>query len=93
MTHTAVATATTPEAPPQAHQSDRSRAENRLGLRLVAPAVVLMLLVTAYPMIQALYLSLFRYRLTTPVTRSSSDCPTTQWCWATHCSGTTCGTR
>jgi multiple sugar transport system permease protein len=66
MTHTAVATATTPEAPPQAHQSDRSRAENRLGLRLVAPAVVLMLLVTAYPMIQALYLSLFRYRLTTP---------------------------
>jgi multiple sugar transport system permease protein len=66
MTHTAVATATTPKAPPQAHQSDRSRAENRLGLRLVAPAVILMLLVTAYPMIQALYLSLFRYRLTTP---------------------------
>ena len=25
-----------------------------------------MLLVTAYPMLQALYLSLFRYRLTTP---------------------------
>ncbi len=25
-----------------------------------------MVLVTAYPMIQALYLSLFRYRLTTP---------------------------
>ena len=46
--------------------SDRSQAENRLGLKLVAPAVVLMLLVTAWPMIQALYLSLFRYRLTTP---------------------------
>lgn len=46
--------------------SDRSRAENRLGLKLVAPAVVLMLLVTAYPMAQALYLSLFRYRLTAP---------------------------
>ena len=46
--------------------SDRSRAENRLGLKLVAPAVVLMLLVTAYPMLQALYLSLFRYRLTAP---------------------------
>ncbi len=46
--------------------SDRTRAENRLGLKLVAPAVVLMLLVTAYPMIQALYLSLFRYRLTAP---------------------------
>ena len=46
--------------------SDRAAAENRLGLKLVAPAVILMLLVTAYPMLQALYLSLFRYRLTTP---------------------------
>jgi multiple sugar transport system permease protein len=46
--------------------SDRSKAENRLGLKLVAPAVVMMLLVTAWPMIQALYLSLFRYRLTAP---------------------------
>jgi multiple sugar transport system permease protein len=41
-------------------------AENRLGRRLVAPAVILMILVTAYPMLQALYLSVFRYRLTTP---------------------------
>ena len=46
--------------------SDRTTAENRLGLKLVAPAVVLMLLVTAWPMMQALYLSLFRYRLTAP---------------------------
>jgi multiple sugar transport system permease protein len=68
MSNTAVATAAAPEAPAAApaHQSDRSRAENRLGMRLVAPAVVLMLLVTAYPMLQVLYLSLFRYRLTTP---------------------------
>jgi multiple sugar transport system permease protein len=68
MTDTAVATPATEEAPSQVppHESDRSRAENRLGLRLVAPAVVMMLLVTAYPMLQALYLSLFRYRLTTP---------------------------
>jgi multiple sugar transport system permease protein len=49
-----------------AADTDRSVAENRLGLKLVAPAVVLMLLVTAWPMLQALYLSLFRYRLTTP---------------------------
>ncbi len=48
------------------HVSDRSKAENRLGQKLVAPAVILMLLVTAYPMLQALYLSLFRYRLTAP---------------------------
>jgi trehalose/maltose transport system permease protein len=46
--------------------SDRSRAENRLGWRLVAPAVFVMLLVTAYPMFRALYLSLFQYRLTAP---------------------------
>ncbi|MFT4286046.1 carbohydrate ABC transporter permease [Nocardioides sp.] len=46
--------------------TDRAVAENRLGRRLVAPAVVVMLIVTAWPMIQALYLSLFRYRLTTP---------------------------
>ncbi len=50
----------------RAASSDRAVAENRLGQKLVAPAVVLMLLVTAWPMIQALYLSLFRYRLTTP---------------------------
>lgn len=50
----------------KAADSDRARAENQLGMRLVAPAVVFMLLVTAYPMVQALYLSLFRYRLTAP---------------------------
>jgi len=65
---------TATQAPPRerserraaAIDSDRSKAENRLGQRLVAPAVVLMLLVTAYPMLQALYLSMFRYRLTAP---------------------------
>ena len=61
-----------PATPPAAggarkgKMSDRSVAENRLGQKLVAPAVLVMLLVTAWPMIQALYLSLFRYRLTTP---------------------------
>ena len=48
------------------HMTDRSAAENRLGIRLVLPAVVVMLVVTAYPMFEALYLSLFRYRLTDP---------------------------
>ncbi|HET7350957.1 MAG TPA: sugar ABC transporter permease [Marmoricola sp.] len=47
-------------------RSDRARAENSLGIRLVAPAVIVMLAVTAWPMIQALYLSMFRYRLTSP---------------------------
>jgi len=59
-------TVATPATKAPAADTDRSVAENRLGLKLVAPAVVLMLLVTAWPMLQALYLSLFRYRLTTP---------------------------
>ncbi len=53
-------------APPPARTTDRSRAEERLGWKLVAPAVVLMLAVTAYPMFRALYLSLFQYRATAP---------------------------
>jgi len=69
-----VSTVSTPKAAkasekpkaPKKHVTDRARAENRLGRRLVAPAVVVMLAVTAWPMIQALYLSLFRYRLTSP---------------------------
>lgn len=35
-------------------------------MRLVAPAVILMLLVTAWPILQALWYSLFQYRLTAP---------------------------
>ena len=66
---TTVATPAT-KAGKRAAVSDRSAAENRLGQRLIAPAVILMLIVTAWPMIQALYLSLFRYRLTTPDDRS-----------------------
>ncbi len=50
----------------RAELSDRSRTERRLGLLLSAPAVIVMLLVTAYPLLNALYLSLFRYRLTAP---------------------------
>ncbi|MER7545564.1 carbohydrate ABC transporter permease [Actinomadura sp.] len=53
-------------APAQAEISDRSRAERRLGLLLSAPAVVVMLLVTAYPLINAVYQSLFSYRITAP---------------------------
>ena len=49
--------------------SDRAKAETRLGQRLVAPAIVLMLVVTAFPMIRALYLSLFNYSLTAPEDR------------------------
>jgi multiple sugar transport system permease protein len=50
--------------------TDRSRNEKRLGWKLTAPAVIVMLAVTAYPMINALWLSLFSYRLTDPGARS-----------------------
>jgi multiple sugar transport system permease protein len=66
VTTTAAPTATTTSPHKKVVNTDRAIAENRLGQRLVAPAVILMLLVTAYPMLQAIYLSLFRYRLTTP---------------------------
>lgn len=63
---TAVIAPRTDRATKKPHQSDRTKAENRLAWKLVAPAVVVMLVVTAYPMFEALYLSLFRYRLTSP---------------------------
>ncbi len=49
------------------------RGEPARAASLVAPAVIVMLLVTAWPMIQALYLSLFRYRLTNPGRHASSS--------------------
>lgn len=50
-------------APPM---SDRTRQERRLGLLLSAPAFTVMVLVTAYPLVYAIFLSLFNYRLTDP---------------------------
>lgn len=49
--------------------SDRARGENILGWKLVGPAVAVMLLVTAWPMLRALYLGMFNYRLTDPDAR------------------------
>ncbi|WP_147915484.1 carbohydrate ABC transporter permease [Ruania zhangjianzhongii] len=47
-------------------RSDRSRSEGRLGWYLAGPAFVIMLLVTLYPILQALWDSLFSLRLTAP---------------------------
>ncbi len=47
-------------------RTDRARHERRLGLRLSAPAFIVMILVTAYPLGYAIVLSLFSYRLTDP---------------------------
>jgi multiple sugar transport system permease protein len=50
--------------------TDRAKAEYRLGWMLAGPAFAVMLLVTAYPILQAVYDSMFDYRLTDPDSRS-----------------------
>ncbi|MFB6889963.1 carbohydrate ABC transporter permease [Kitasatospora sp. NPDC056327] len=53
-------------AKPAGRLSEGSRQERRLGLLLCAPAVLVMLLVTAYPVGYAVYLSFQRYDLRFP---------------------------
>jgi multiple sugar transport system permease protein len=57
-------------APQPAEVSDRARHERRLGLSLSAPAFLVMVFVTAYPLIYAVVLSLYNYRLTDPAGRT-----------------------
>src|SRR3982074_148542 len=61
-----VAAPTTAAPPRKKAPTDRARAERNLGWSLVAPAVVVMLLVTAYPIINACVLSLQRADLRFP---------------------------
>jgi multiple sugar transport system permease protein len=51
---------------PKPPLSEGARAERRLGWMLIAPAVVVMVAVTAYPVGYAIYLSLQRYNLELP---------------------------
>src|SRR3978361_257626 len=46
--------------------TDDKKSERRLSFLLITPAVLLMLAVTAYPIIYAVWLSLQRYNLATP---------------------------
>jgi multiple sugar transport system permease protein len=59
-----------PTSAPAGKISDRARSERKLGWLLAGPAFAVMLLVTAYPILQATYESLFDYRLTDPDNRS-----------------------
>src|SRR3712207_5191699 len=61
---------TQPVSAPHGTLSDRSRAERKLGWMLAGPAFFVMLAVTAYPIVQATYDSLFQYRLTDPDNKS-----------------------
>jgi trehalose/maltose transport system permease protein len=54
-------------AKPRKHKlSDRARQERNLGWKLTAPAFITMMVVVAYPILDALYLSFFNYRITDP---------------------------
>jgi multiple sugar transport system permease protein len=55
-----------PAEPGKPHLTERARHERRLGLSLSAPAFVVMIIVTAYPLVYAVVLSLYKYRLTDP---------------------------
>jgi multiple sugar transport system permease protein len=74
-------TARTPRA------SDKTRDEQRLAWKLAGPAFVVMLAVTLYPILNALWLSLFSYRLTDPDNRSFVGLPTTGSSSPTPCGG------
>lgn len=47
-------------------RSDRDRRERRLGLMLAGPAFALMMIVTAYPVLNSIWLSFNRYTLSSP---------------------------
>jgi multiple sugar transport system permease protein len=71
-TNTETVTAGAPaEAPPKGKPqlSEGARAERRLGFMLIAPAVIVMIAVTAYPVGYAIYLSLERYNLALPAAK------------------------
>ena len=54
------------EAPRKAKASERTQHERRLGLILSAPAFIVMVLITAYPLGYAVVMSTYQYRLTDP---------------------------
>src|SRR4051794_6684055 len=60
------ATAEAPAAPAKKGPTDRAKAERRTAWLLCAPAVIVMLLVTGYPIVSAFILSLQKYDLRFP---------------------------
>ena len=70
------------------HLSDRARAERRLAYRLVAPAAIVMIAVTGYPIVATILLSLQRAEPRRAWRRTpGSASTTTATCSARTCSG------
>ncbi len=60
-----------PTGPPRRpRRSDRARQEARLGLLLCAPAILVLVAVVGYPILQAVWDSLYSYKLTNPDARA-----------------------
>lgn len=64
-----MSTDTRPRKGKRAPMSERAKEETKLGWLLSGPAIFILLLVTAYPILQAFYQSLFNYRMTDPDNR------------------------
>jgi multiple sugar transport system permease protein len=62
----ATAQAPAAQAPRKGKLSDRARSERKTAYLLCAPAVITMLIVTGYPIVYAIYLSLQKYDLRFP---------------------------
>ena len=58
--------AATPQPSRRSHLTDRTRAERKLAMYLVAPAVIVMIAVTAFPIVDTIILSLQRTSLDQP---------------------------
>lgn len=56
--------------PARRRMSDRARQEARLGLLLCAPTILVLVAVVGYPILQAVWDSLYSYRLTNPDARA-----------------------
>jgi multiple sugar transport system permease protein len=70
MTAVAAEPRTAPDKTRGTQQTENLKSERRLAFALVAPAVILMLAVTAYPIGYAVWLSLERYNLATPADKA-----------------------
>lgn len=66
MTTTATPERVSEKASPRREMTDRARSERKLGWTLCAPALVVMIAVTAYPIGYSIWLSLQNYDLRTP---------------------------
>ena len=80
-------------APRRRRLTERARAERRLAAWLVGPAAIVMLAVTAYPVIDTIILSLQRSDLRFPGQNKFIGLSTTVTCSPLRCGGRTSRTR